>query len=111
MRLGDALSAQRTVGAGAQAGLQRDAATLLSGVMSGAGSALVLAEADSARTGARAEVLTSRMFAEGVDTDEEMQMLLRIEQAYAANARVIETVEIDARRPDEDLNHDQCQTG
>ena len=31
--------------------------------------------------------------AEGVDTDFEMQMLLRVEQAYAANARVIQTVE------------------
>lgn len=30
--------------------------------------------------------------ANGVDTDHEMQMLLRIEQAYAANARVIQTV-------------------
>ncbi|WP_296418255.1 flagellar hook-associated protein FlgK [Pseudooctadecabacter sp.] len=30
--------------------------------------------------------------ADGVDTDLEMQMLLRIEQAYAANARVIQTV-------------------
>lgn len=31
--------------------------------------------------------------AEGVDTDYEMQMLLRIEQAYAANARVVQTVD------------------
>jgi flagellar hook-associated protein 1 FlgK len=31
--------------------------------------------------------------AQGVDTDHEMQMLLRVEQAYAANARVIQTVE------------------
>lgn len=30
--------------------------------------------------------------ANGVDTDFEMQMLLRVEQAYAANARVIQTV-------------------
>ncbi len=31
--------------------------------------------------------------ADGVNTDYEMQMLLRVEQAYAANARVIQTVE------------------
>ncbi|MDC0116175.1 flagellar hook-associated protein FlgK [Octadecabacter sp.] len=31
--------------------------------------------------------------AEGVDTDFELQMLLRVEQAYAANARVIQAVE------------------
>lgn len=29
----------------------------------------------------------------GVDTDREMQMLLRVEQAYAANARIVQTVE------------------
>jgi flagellar hook-associated protein 1 FlgK len=29
----------------------------------------------------------------GVDSDHEMQMLLRIEQAYAANARVMQAVE------------------
>lgn len=31
--------------------------------------------------------------ADGVDTDYELQMLLRVEQAYAANARVIQTVD------------------
>ena len=29
----------------------------------------------------------------GVDSDEEMQLLLQIEQSYAANAKVIQTVE------------------
>ena len=30
---------------------------------------------------------------DGVDTDDEVQRLLQIEQAYAANARVIQTVD------------------
>lgn len=37
--------------------------------------------------------LTERELANGVDTDVELQNLLIIEQAYAANARVIETVD------------------
>ena len=34
----------------------------------------------------------------GVDSDQEMQMLLRIEQAYAANAKMIETADAMIRR-------------
>jgi len=37
--------------------------------------------------------LTEAEAAGGVDSDYEMQMLLRVEQAYAANARVIQAVE------------------
>lgn len=41
----------------------------------------------------RQEELKSRLLAEGVDTDQEMQRLLLIEQAYAANAKVVQTVD------------------
>ena len=41
----------------------------------------------------RLEALRTREGAEGVDTDDEMQKLLAIEQAYGANARVIQTLE------------------
>jgi flagellar hook-associated protein 1 FlgK len=37
--------------------------------------------------------LTELELANGVDTDVELQNLMIIEQAYAANARVIETVD------------------
>ncbi len=43
---------------------------------------------------ARWETIRETELGQGVDTDFEMQMLLRIEEAYAANARVIETVNI-----------------
>lgn len=43
---------------------------------------------------ARWETLKQAEYADGVDTDYEMQMLLRIEEAYSANAKVIETVNI-----------------
>lgn len=42
---------------------------------------------------ARSDALTEEALADGVDTDQEMQNLLTIEQAYKANARVIEAVE------------------
>lgn len=45
----------------------------------------------SART--RHDTFTESMLAQGVDTDSEMQRLLLIEEAYAANARVIQTAD------------------
>lgn len=42
---------------------------------------------------ARHAELNGQMLAQGVDTDAEMQRLLTIEQAYAANARVIQTAD------------------
>ena len=44
-------------------------------------------------TQARADSLLGRFLDDGVDTDSEMQKLLEIEQAYAANAKVISTVD------------------
>jgi len=41
----------------------------------------------------RRDTLKDAELAQGVDTDQEMQQLLLIEQAYAANARVIQTVD------------------
>ena len=37
--------------------------------------------------------ISSEEICNGVDSDYEMQMLLQIEQAYAANAKVVQTVE------------------
>ncbi|GAB1377801.1 flagellar hook-associated protein FlgK [Pararhodobacter aggregans] len=45
----------------------------------------------SART--RHDTFTEAILAQGVDTDSEMQRLLLIEEAYAANARVIQTAD------------------
>lgn len=44
-------------------------------------------------TTARWETLREAELSDGVDTDSELQTLLRVEQAYAANARVIQTID------------------
>lgn len=51
------------------------------------------AESGTAFASARAEGLRSALLRDGVDTDQEMQNLLVIEQSYAANAKVIQTVD------------------
>ena len=79
-------------------------------VFTGAGSNIGIADATAALTSdvseqalryssvnssviARRDVLAnSELAVSGVDTDSELQDLLLIEQAYAANARVIQTV-------------------
>ncbi len=51
----------------------------------------VAAEADLTFQSTRFETLKSRELENGVDTDQELQKLLLIEQAYAANAQVVQT--------------------
>lgn len=64
----------------------------VAGISSVIGAARLSAEASATSTAARTEVLFSKKIeATGVDTDAEVQALLLIEQAYAANARVIQT--------------------
>ena len=61
------------------------------GVNSSIGSARVAAEARLAGSNARAvAVAEAELAVTGVDTDAEMQKLLLVEQAFAANARVIQ---------------------
>jgi flagellar hook-associated protein 1 FlgK len=51
------------------------------------------AEQDMTFTAARLSELTQMQLADGVDTDQELQNLLILEQAYAANARVIQAAD------------------
>ncbi|WP_157994767.1 flagellar hook-associated protein FlgK [Paracoccus tegillarcae] len=53
----------------------------------------ISAEADATLHETRAVSLSERLMADGVDTDSEMQRLLQYEQAYAANARVIQAID------------------
>ncbi|SMY08213.1 flagellar hook-associated protein FlgK [Flavimaricola marinus] len=58
----------------------------------------VNADEEVAFSSARWSTLREAELADGVDTDQEMQMLLKIEQAYAANAKVVQTIDDMIRR-------------
>lgn len=88
-----ALSGERVISSGPLAGLQRSAETLLSDTLSGIGQRLSQIESRQAAASSRSDALELRLKEGGVDTDQEMQRLLLIEQAYAANAQVISTIE------------------
>lgn len=92
-RLASALSSSWPVSSGGFQASERSAVGLVSDLISGAGGNLALHQADLAHSQVRLEALTLRELENGVDTDQEMQNLLLIEQAYAANARVITTIE------------------
>lgn len=53
----------------------------------------VSSETESTIRNSRSETIASKLMAEGVDSDAEMQRLLQYEQAYAANARVIQAID------------------
>lgn len=55
--------------------------------------ARVNAQSDAAVRNSQADTIWSRLAADGVDSDAEMQKLLQYEQAYAANARVIQAIQ------------------
>jgi flagellar hook-associated protein 1 FlgK len=86
----DALTDIRPLAAGGSA---RGAAGHAAAVMAALGSARLTAEDEVGFAAARFNGLRERELALGVDTDAEMQTLLLVEQSYAANARVIETVD------------------
>lgn len=90
-----ALSAPASLSSG---GPQMGAAGLAAEVEGSIGTARRTAERDASYATARLSGLREAELAGGVDTDQEMQMLLRIEQAYAANARVIQAADEMMRR-------------
>ena len=62
-------------------------------IEAGVGSQRITYEADLSFETSRWSSFKEAEAANGVDTDYELQVLLRVEQAYAANARVIQTVD------------------
>ena len=71
----------------------RSFAALTADMLSIAGTARLSADTEASFSAARSEGLRVQELQGGVDTDREMQDLLQIEKAYAANAKVIQTVD------------------
>jgi flagellar hook-associated protein 1 FlgK len=86
----DALAARRPLAAG---GTARSAAGHAAAASAEIGAARLAAEESTGFAAAYFNGLKERELALGVDTDAEMQALLLVEQSYAANARVIETID------------------
>lgn len=91
--LGAALSTGRVPSSGGFIGAARSASGLAADVLSGIASARQQAEFRESFSVSRQEALTELHLADGVDTDAEMQNLLLVEQAYSANARVIQVID------------------
>ncbi|SPH23423.1 Flagellar hook-associated protein 1 [Defluviimonas aquaemixtae] len=91
--LSHALSASRVPSSGAFIGAGRSASGLAADVLSGVASARQQAESRQSFSVARQGALTELHLGDGVDTDAEMQALLLVEQAYSANARVIQAID------------------
>lgn len=71
----------------------RSFAVLAGDISSLAASARINAESDLSFARARTNTLQELYMSDGVDTDQEMQKLLVIEQAYSANAKVVQTMD------------------
>lgn len=84
------LIAQREPASGGFMAGQRSFATFSSDLLSSAASGRLTAESEATYARTRMETFAAMEAENGVDTDQEMQALLQIEQAYAANAKVMQ---------------------
>ncbi len=91
--LAERLSEQSTPNSGPSSGLPRSVASHASDMLSSVALNYEVMEDSQAFHSARVDALEVKVMENGVDTDDEMQKLLLIEQAYAANARVVQTLD------------------
>jgi flagellar hook-associated protein 1 FlgK len=89
----DALQTSRVTSSGGFTGTPRTASELSSDLYSIVETNLLNTETDLSFASARQDGLKTIELEAGVDTDYELQQLLLIEQSYAANAKVIETLD------------------
>lgn len=90
--LKNALSQGRVAASGGVTPGARSHANFVGEIVSRISQDRIGAEAEASYTTARADALTVQELGGGVDSDRELQDLLVIEKAYAANAKVIQTV-------------------
>lgn len=67
--------------------------TLVAAMLSDASASRLTAESQKTHDATLQSSLQSALFTDAVDSDREMEMLLQLERAYAANAKVIQTVD------------------
>lgn len=91
--LQSALTASRQAASGEFLPGLRSFAGLNADMLSAVGTARLTADTEASFAAARSEGLKVQELQGGVDTDREMQDLLQIEKAYAANAKVMQTVD------------------
>lgn len=91
--LADTLTATETPSSSVFSTSKRSISGLAADILSSASQARQSAETVESYTVARQETLTEMSLADGVDTDYELQTLLKVEQAYAANAKVIQALD------------------
>ena len=91
--LSAALTTQRLTASGGLEAGSRSLSGLASDVMSWVASQRLTAESTASYSAARAETLRATEAGQGIDTDVELQDLMLIEQAYAANAKVISSID------------------
>lgn len=91
-RLQTALGAQRIPVSGGFMSGARSFSTLAADMLSGVASARITADGEASYATARVDSLKVMEAEGGVDTDQEMQSLLMVEQAYSANAKVVQTI-------------------
>jgi flagellar hook-associated protein 1 len=92
-RLQGVLTANRQPVSGAFDTGTRSFATLTGDLLSSTARARLSADAELSFAQAKSDALTELELQGGVDTDQEMQKLLVIEKTYAANAKVVKTVD------------------
>jgi len=92
-RMQAALTEARVPASGGFTAGARSHGGLVSDLLSGVASNRLAAESEASFATSRAETLKVLELQNGVDTDQEMQHLLLIEQAYSANAKVVQTVD------------------
>lgn len=87
-----ALTERRPTASGGFMAGDRSLSALQGELISSVAAARLGAEAEASFSSARTEALVQQEEAGGVDTDFELQSLLMVEQAYAANAKVIQII-------------------
>ncbi|MDO5613766.1 MAG: flagellar hook-associated protein FlgK [Paracoccus sp. (in: a-proteobacteria)] len=92
-RISAALTAPKTMADAATFGGQSGLDDFAGQLSSRLGSRRVSADAELAVRNARSTTLSTRLMADGVDSDAEMRRLLQYEHAYSANAKVIQTID------------------